>query len=124
MPTIFSRNESGDEAEYHRIAGNLLPIDVPCIHCGHVRTHEHGTYERNPQTVSEDYLQWKMHRRLCPTCERTFSLLPSCLAPYQKVFISIQDAVVSMLAGNHTYEQVLGQLKELGLTVTVGMMRR
>lgn len=45
----FLKSVLDEKREYGRVIQSLSPCDVPCIYCGHSRTHEHGCYEREPQ---------------------------------------------------------------------------
>ncbi|MCF8567629.1 hypothetical protein LLE49_23195 [Alicyclobacillus tolerans] len=59
-----------------------------------------------------------------PACQRTFSLTPVCLAPFQRVLIQVQDAAVSLLAGRSTVEQVIGLLIDIGVSISQSTVRR
>ncbi len=90
---------------YLSFVASLLPVDSPCIHCANPRTHGHGFY---PRVIHfEDFSEVLcIHRRHCPTCHKTFGLLPEMVAPYQRVAISVQDAVVSRLGSGRSYAKV------------------
>lgn len=120
----FLKSVLDEKREYERVIQSLSPCDVPCIYCGHSHTQEHGCYEREPQITDEAHIRWSIHRRLCPACEKTFSLMPICLAPFQRVFIQVQDAAVSLLAGRDTVEQVVERLSEIGMSISESTVRR
>ena len=84
---------------------SLLPADQPCIHCAHFLTHRHGFY---PRAVHfEDFCEFlRIHRRHCPVCKKTFGLLPESVAPYQRVAVAVQDAVVKKVASGMSYAKV------------------
>lgn len=84
---------------------SLLPTDNPCIHCANLLTHGHGFY---PRAIHFEHFSefLRIHRRHCPACHRTFGLLPETVAPYQRVAISVQDAVVSGLGSGKSYSKV------------------
>ncbi|KUO96206.1 hypothetical protein ATW55_09575 [Ferroacidibacillus organovorans] len=84
---------------------SLLPADQPCIHCANPRTHGHGFY---PRSIHFEHFSEFLciHRRHCPACNQTFGLLPETVAPYQRVAISVQDAVVSELGSGRSYTKV------------------
>lgn len=110
---------------YERVVQSLSPCDVPCIHCGHrPRTHGHGCYEREPKPTDEESFKWFIHPRLCPVCERTFSLSPICLTPFQRVFVQVQDGAISLFAGRNTIQEVLELLREIGISVFESTVRR
>ena len=46
------------------------------------------------------------------------------MTPYQRVMIQVQDLVACLLAGNRTYEQVVVELQEIGVTITAPTIRR
>ncbi len=84
---------------------SLLPADNPCIHCANLLTHGHGFYPRAIHFVHfSEFLC--IHRRRCPVCKKTFGLLPEMVAPYQRVAISVQDAVVSGLGSGRSYAKM------------------
>ena len=124
MPLVISTHGPMEQAEYTRFVRDLRPIEVACIHCAHPVTHEHGAYERQPHGKGGQQSVWSIHRRLCPACEHTFALHPACMAPYQRVMIQVQDLVAYLLAGNRTYEQVVVELQEIGVTITAPTIRR
>lgn len=84
---------------------SLLPADHPCIHCEYPLTHGHGFY---PRVIHFEHFSEFLciHRRHCPACKKTFGLLPETVAPYQRVAISVQDAVVSGLGSGRSYTKV------------------
>jgi len=124
MPLVISDHGPMEQAEYIRFVQDLRPNEVACIRCAHPVTHEHGAYERKPHTKGGQRSVWSIHRRFCPACEHTFALHPACMAPYQRVMIHVQDLVAYLLAGNRTYEQVVVELQEIGVTITVPTIRR
>jgi len=65
-----------------------------CSFCGYEgMLHRHGCYGRNVVTLHEHSII-SIQRFLCPSCGKTYSLLPSILIPY---FIYSFDVVVSCL---------------------------
>lgn len=65
-----------------------------CPSCGYRgMLHRHGFYERNIVTLQE-HLVYRVQRFKCPSCNKTFSRLPSCLIPY---FIYSFDVVIFCL---------------------------
>lgn len=109
---------------YHGCVQSLLPTDLPCMYCSHPVTHEHGCYEREFYGLGAQRSVWRIHRRFCPACERTFALLPMTVAPYQRVSIVVQDIATALLSGTASHEQVLERLKDLGLSVSESTIRR
>lgn len=65
-----------------------------CSFCGYEgMLHRHGRYDRNVVTLHEHSII-SIQRFLCPSCGKTYSLLPSILIPY---FIYSFDVVLSCL---------------------------
>lgn len=64
-----------------------------------------------------------IQRRICQHCGRTFALLPSFVAPFQRYTMTIQDLLSSLLAGTTTLEAALTKLAELGVSLGVSSAR-
>lgn len=65
-----------------------------CSCCGYEgMLHRHGHYDRNVVTLYEHFII-SIQRFICPSCGKTYSLLPSFLIPY---FIYSFDVVMSCL---------------------------
>lgn len=65
-----------------------------CASCGYDgMLHRHGHYDRNAVTLYQHF-SISIQRFLCPSCRRTYSLLPSFLIPY---FIYTFDVVIFCL---------------------------
>ncbi|MBS4040147.1 MAG: hypothetical protein KGZ81_06060 [Flavobacteriales bacterium] len=65
-----------------------------CSSCGYEgMLHRHGHYKRNVVTLTQHFVI-SIQRFLCPSCGKTFSLLPSFLIPY---FIYSYDVVIYCL---------------------------
>ena len=65
-----------------------------CKNCGYSgMLHRHGHYDRNVVTLNSHFII-SIQRFICPSCGKTYSLLPSFLIPY---FIYSFDAVMSCL---------------------------
>ncbi|MCL6444071.1 MAG: hypothetical protein K6T83_11550 [Alicyclobacillus sp.] len=112
MPIVYVACSCVNPEEYESIVDALKPADVPCIRCESPVTHRHGTYLRVPLDLPQGL---RVRRRLCPACERTFALLPSFLAPYQRASIPVQDEACARLAKGEPYEDVLRHLDARGL---------
>lgn len=111
-------------SRYHELIQALQPSDVPCIHCSHRLTHGQGYYLRKPYTFEGFREEWDIHRRLCPSCHRTFGLLPSHLAPYARYTIDVQDKAVSSVGESRSYEQTASDLARQGATVEPRTVRQ
>ncbi|MDK2799537.1 MAG: hypothetical protein PWP27_2005 [Clostridiales bacterium] len=65
----------------------FIPTPYGCKHCCYLgRIHRHGYYQRN---AIIRYTVYRIHilRLKCPSCKKTFSVLPSFLIPcYQYTF--------------------------------------
>ncbi len=94
---------------YEEYIASLHPTDQPCIHCFYFLTHGHGYY---PRTIHFEYCSesFRVHRRHCPVCKKTFGLLPEILAPYQRVAIAVQETVTRQLASGMSYANVVGTI--------------
>ena len=127
MPSVFvacnSVNPVNPE-EYASLVRELRPSDVPCIYCPRLYTYVHGYYLRRPYDVDEVRHCFSQQRRLCPACKRTFALLPSFVAPFQRYTILIQDLLSSLLAGTVTVDAALSTLAEWGVGVSESCARR
>lgn len=112
------------KSEYEQAVRTLKPIDIPCIYCPSTKTHAHGTYPRRPFTFHEKRELWDIHRRHCPTCRRTFALLPSILAPYARFVIHAQDLAAAKIAEGGRYEHVACHMDEHGISPSESTLRR
>ncbi|MDK2799619.1 MAG: hypothetical protein PWQ70_1238 [Clostridiales bacterium] len=72
-----------DITQYFQLGKAIfIPTPYGCKHCGYLgRIHRHGYYQRNAITR---YTVYRIHilRLKCPSCKKTFSVLPSFLIPY------------------------------------------
>lgn len=112
-------DESIEKESYYEFLQSLQPSDMVCVYCSHPVTHEHQPYNLNGERTV-----WQIHRRLCPACEQTFGLLLMTMAPYQRISIMAQDVAVSLLSGTASHEQVLAQLRDIGVSISESTVRR
>jgi hypothetical protein len=70
---------------------NEFPMIHQCPNCSARRLlHRHGFYERNGLTEDEKELVVVICRLKCPSCKKTFSVIPDFLIPYyQNTLISV-----------------------------------
>lgn len=81
----------------------FYPIPYGCKHCGYEgRLHRHGFYSRN---VISQYGIYRVFilRIKCPSCHKTYSILPSFLIPYYQytfdlIFLCLYYVYVSKLS--------------------------
>lgn len=126
MPSVCVQCESVNPVnpeEYGNIVRKLEPRDVPCIYCPHLYTYVHGYYLRHPLDLNGIRHELKQQRRQCPDCKRTFTLLPSFVAPFQRYTIVVQDLVASLLAGTMAVDSVLSKLAEWGVVLSEASAR-
>lgn len=83
--------------EYHSLGkGNSFPEIYRCS-CGYEgRLRKHGFYERNALSLRGCF-RIPVQRYLCPSCERTFSLLPSFLHPRFQYVLSFAVLAVMLV---------------------------
>ena len=117
MPIVCVDCESVNPDDYANLVHRFLPQDVPCIYCRHLCTYVHAYYLRRPFDLGEIRHHLWIQRRQCPSCKRTFALLPSFVAPFQRYTLVIQDLVTSLIAGAATFEFALSTLAELGVSL-------
>ncbi|WP_407654018.1 DUF6431 domain-containing protein [Alicyclobacillus cycloheptanicus] len=123
MPIVCVDCESVNADEYANLVHRLLPQDIPCIYCGHLCTYVHAYYLRRPFDLDEQRHHLWIQRRQCPSCQRTFALLPSFVAPFQRYTLVIQDLLSSLLSGRATLEFALSTLAELGVSLSESSAR-
>lgn len=127
MPSVCALCESVNPVnpeEYANIVRRLQPQDAPCIYCPHFYTYVHGYYLRRPFDLDEIRHDFWQQRRQCPDCKRTFTLLPSFVAPYQRYTIIVQDLLASLLAGTLTVDDALSKLAEYGVSLSESSARK
>lgn len=115
MPIVAIQCFSVNPKEYTDIVKRLHPCDVPCIYCGHLFTYVLGYYCRRPIGLGGLRYDFRQQRRECPICDRTFALLPSFVAPFQRYTIVVQDLLVGLFSGTLTLEDTLLKLAEAGV---------
>ena len=123
MPIVCVDCESVNADNYANLVHRLLPQDIPCIYCGHICTYVHAYYLRQPFDLDERRHHLWIQRRQCPSCQRTFSLLPTFVAPFQRYTLVIQDLLSSLLSGSATCEFALSTLAELGVSLSESSAR-
>jgi len=73
-----------------------------CRSCGYQgMLHRHGHYDRNVITLHEHFI-YSVQRFKCPSCNKTYSRLPSALIPY---FIYSFDVVIFCLYSSFSLTQ-------------------
>lgn len=123
MPIVCVDCESVNPDEYANLVQRLLPQDVPCVHCLHLCTYVHGYYLRRPFDIDEVRHELWIQRRQCPSCQRTFALLPAFVAPFQRYTLVIQDLLASLLSGTATLEFALSTLAGFGVLLSESSAR-
>jgi len=90
---------------------NVFSVKYGCENCGYEgKLHRHGFYSRNVIT------KYKVHkisvlRVKCPSCDKTYSLLPPFVIPYyQYSFNLIFYCLYCHYVKNHTYEKIIDNL--------------
>jgi len=93
---------------------NVFPVIYGCKNCGYEgRLHHHGFYERNVITQYEVYRVFIL-RLKCPSCNKTYSLIPSFLIPYrQYCFEHIFLCLYYSFVKGYSYLAVLKVFKTL-----------
>lgn len=77
---------------------NLAPIQYGCRNCGFEgRLHRHGVYYRNVITKLR-ITRIPIQRVKCPSCNKTYSVLPSFLVPYFQY--SLQTILLCLFMGS------------------------
>jgi hypothetical protein len=71
--------------EYAKLRkANVFPVKYGCKNCGYEgRLHRHGFYQRNAITIFATYRIFIL-RVKCPSCNKTYSVLPSFLISSEK----------------------------------------
>jgi len=95
--------------EYERLGkANIFPVQYGCKKCGYLgRLHRHGFYYRNAITAHTVH-RVVIIRFKCPSCKKTYSLLPSFLIPYyQYTFDTIFLCLSYMFILQKSYLQIL-----------------
>lgn len=84
---------------------NNFPEIERCPHCkGQTRLARHSFYWRNAITAAKQY-RLPICRLICPSCRKTFSLLPSFLLPY---FQHTVDVILEKLHNSLMYRRITG----------------
>lgn len=126
MPSVCVKCEAVNPVnpeEYATVLRKLQPCDVPCVYCPHLYTYVHGYYLRRPFDLGEIRHDFLQQRRQCPDCKRTFTLLPSFVAPFQRYTVVVQDLLASLLAGTLTVNGALTQLAACGICLSESSAR-
>lgn len=95
--------------EYERLGkANIFPVQYGCKNCGYMgRLHRHGFYYRNAITIHTVH-RIVIIRFKCPSCKKTYSLLPSFLIPYyQYTFDAIILCLHYMFILQKSYLQIV-----------------
>lgn len=95
--------------EYEKLGkANIFPVQYGCKNCGYLgKLHRHGFYYRNAIT------RYTIHRVViirfkCPSCKKTYSLLPSFLIPYyQYTFDTIFLCLYYMFILQKSYLEII-----------------
>lgn len=96
--------------EYAKLGkANVFPVKYGCKNCGYEgRLHRHGFYSRNVITRFTIHRVYIL-RVKCPSCNRTYSVLPSFLIPYYQysfdfVFLCLYYSYVA----GYSYARITG----------------
>jgi hypothetical protein len=101
--------------EYAKLRkANVFPVKYGCKNCGYGgRLHRHGFYQRNAITIFATYRIFIL-RVKCPSCNKTYSVLPSFLIPYhQYTFEHIFLCLFYVYALRHSYLKIVSIFKDL-----------
>jgi transposase-like protein len=95
--------------EQHLVAVAATDCDIyrplACPHCLVAGLWRHGCYHRKADRksdASESLNPVPVARYLCPTCERTCSRLPLCMAPRRWYDWAVQQMVLALLLLGHS----------------------
>ena len=77
---------------YKELFHNVPPKMDDFSPCCQAKLYHHGHYKRTVVT-KKDVDELKIYRFLCSECDKTFSLLPDFLSPYQVFYSGIQEGV-------------------------------
>lgn len=100
--------------EYEKLGkANIFPIQYNCSNCGYMgRLHRHGFYCRNVITKFSIH-QIYILRIKCPSCNKTYSLIPSFLIPYyQYSFEFIFSCLYLVYIAKDSYSKIIKCFKE------------
>ncbi len=91
---------------------NLFPVKYGC-QCGYLsKLHRHGFYTRNAITRFSTY-RVVILRVKCPSCNKTYSLLPSFLIPYrQYTFDVVFLCLYQTYLGKSSYQRIVTYFRE------------
>ena len=85
------------------ISSNLNNYRPKCAHCGIAGLWRHGYYYRKPDRHADKATSLnpiQIFRFFCPSCRKTTSVLPECIAPRRWYMWEIQQIVLlTMLSG-------------------------
>ena len=101
--------------EYEKLGeANIFPTQYGCKNCGYMgKLHRHGFYSRNVITRYTAYRIFIL-RVKCPSCNKTYSLLPSFLIPYyQYSFDFIFLCLCYIYIKKHSYLKIVSIFKQL-----------
>lgn len=96
----------------HLGKGIFIPAPFGCKNCGYLgRLHRHGYYQRNVITLHST-VRIHVLRLKCPSCKKTFSVLPSFIIPYyQYSFEFIFLCLYYLYVLNYSYSKVISVLQ-------------